>query len=164
AVGQLVGEHAQEEHERDRGGDREGGEPAGARDERGEHGGEDQTEDHRHDEPRGCEDDGDTPDVCDHPARCGPPAQPCHSCSLCPGPPTVRVDLPGRVGWRAYSAGMAVRSTEVPAPSVPTPSAPTPSGTPDEPEGLRPVALSPRSEEHTSELQSRENLVCRLLL
>lgn len=38
---------------------------------------------------------------------------------------------------------MAVRSTEVPAPSVPTPSAPTPSGTPDEPEGLRPVALSP---------------------
>src|SRR5690606_40055700 len=26
------------------------------------------------------------------------------------------------------------------------------------------VELSPRSEEHTSELQSRENLVCRLLL
>src|SRR5690606_40814144 len=29
--------------------------------------------------------------------------------------------------------------------------------------GLRPTAIS-RSEEHTSELQSRENLVCRLLL
>src|SRR5436309_7732244 len=28
----------------------------------------------------------------------------------------------------------------------------------------RPVACAPRSEEHTSELQSRENLVCRLLL
>src|SRR5690606_41469368 len=27
-----------------------------------------------------------------------------------------------------------------------------------------PLCLSPRSEEHTSELQSRENLVCRLLL
>src|SRR5690606_41930909 len=27
-----------------------------------------------------------------------------------------------------------------------------------------PVSSSPRSEEHTSELQSRENLVCRLLL
>src|SRR5436309_13952294 len=26
------------------------------------------------------------------------------------------------------------------------------------------VAVAPRSEEHTSELQSRENLVCRLLL
>src|SRR5690606_41896575 len=28
----------------------------------------------------------------------------------------------------------------------------------------QPVAILPRSEEHTSELQSRENLVCRLLL
>src|SRR5436309_9831083 len=28
----------------------------------------------------------------------------------------------------------------------------------------RPSATKPRSEEHTSELQSRENLVCRLLL
>src|SRR5690606_41831601 len=28
----------------------------------------------------------------------------------------------------------------------------------------RPAALAARSEEHTSELQSRENLVCRLLL
>src|SRR5215475_14851104 len=27
-----------------------------------------------------------------------------------------------------------------------------------------PIAIEPRSEEHTSELQSRENLVCRLLL
>src|SRR5690606_41553862 len=29
---------------------------------------------------------------------------------------------------------------------------------------VRPVVLHHRSEEHTSELQSRENLVCRLLL
>src|SRR5207302_10590194 len=29
--------------------------------------------------------------------------------------------------------------------------------------GRRPCTLSARSEEHTSELQSRENLVCRLL-
>src|SRR5690606_39920780 len=31
-------------------------------------------------------------------------------------------------------------------------------------EELHPLAGVPRSEEHTSELQSRENLVCRLLL
>src|SRR5690606_39850123 len=31
-------------------------------------------------------------------------------------------------------------------------------------ERLQPAAFQPRSEEHTSELQSRENLVCRLLL
>src|SRR5690606_39988763 len=30
--------------------------------------------------------------------------------------------------------------------------------------GVRPSIQQPRSEEHTSELQSRENLVCRLLL
>src|SRR5690606_40032645 len=29
---------------------------------------------------------------------------------------------------------------------------------------FQPVSIEPRSEEHTSELQSRENLVCRLLL
>src|SRR5690606_41639329 len=33
-----------------------------------------------------------------------------------------------------------------------------------EPGGFQRVALQDRSEEHTSELQSRENLVCRLLL
>src|SRR5690606_1858654 len=32
------------------------------------------------------------------------------------------------------------------------------------PRNAKPVALVGRSEEHTSELQSRENLVCRLLL
>src|SRR5690606_42158526 len=32
------------------------------------------------------------------------------------------------------------------------------------PRRLNLTALDPRSEEHTSELQSRENLVCRLLL
>src|SRR5436309_11715235 len=33
-----------------------------------------------------------------------------------------------------------------------------------EPEVFKPSQRIPRSEEHTSELQSRENLVCRLLL
>src|SRR5690606_40867004 len=32
------------------------------------------------------------------------------------------------------------------------------------PDASKPAAALPRSEEHTSELQSRENLVCRLLL
>src|SRR2546430_12456784 len=30
--------------------------------------------------------------------------------------------------------------------------------------GIAPIATAPRSEEHTSELQSQSNLVCRLLL
>src|SRR5690606_41298914 len=34
----------------------------------------------------------------------------------------------------------------------------------EKPGGVEVVELSVRSEEHTSELQSRENLVCRLLL
>src|SRR5690606_39383057 len=38
------------------------------------------------------------------------------------------------------------------------------SGRGDTAEAGRDLARSPRSEEHTSELQSRENLVCRLLL
>ena len=33
-----------------------------------------------------------------------------------------------------------------------------------EPTGYKVIASTPRSEEHTSELQSRTNLVCRLLL
>src|SRR5436309_12539207 len=33
-----------------------------------------------------------------------------------------------------------------------------------EPDGEHPLGQGERSEEHTSELQSRENLVCRLLL
>src|SRR5690606_41315381 len=50
-----------------------------------------------------------------------------------------------RPGWR---------SSRATAPCAPSPSAPTGSCT----------GPSSRSEEHTSELQSRENLVCRLLL
>src|SRR5688572_25728421 len=37
-------------------------------------------------------------------------------------------------------------------------------GLPERPLHLRPVPLAVRSEEHTSELQSQSNLVCRLLL
>src|SRR2546430_10352235 len=35
---------------------------------------------------------------------------------------------------------------------------------PDYPDGVRPCGMGGRSEEHTSELQSQSNLVCRLLL
>src|SRR5436309_10039434 len=45
-----------------------------------------------------------------------------------------------------------------PISTAPSPSAPTPTPT------LFFIISIPRSEEHTSELQSRENLVCRLLL
>src|SRR5690606_14886720 len=38
------------------------------------------------------------------------------------------------------------------------------SGPEDTPRAILIRAVEPRSEEHTSELQSRENLVCRLLL
>src|SRR5207302_10738873 len=46
------------------------------------------------------------------------------------------------------------RTTQARTPASATPSASTP----------RPACTPCRSEEHTSELQSRENLVCRLLL
>src|SRR5690606_40512283 len=53
----------------------------------------------------------------------------------------------------------AVRSSTGPRPPIPGPPRAT------VPFRLRkPFADGPRSEEHTSELQSRENLVCRLLL
>src|SRR5438552_13170149 len=39
-----------------------------------------------------------------------------------------------------------------------------PAGTCDRPESSTTSAISPRSEEHTSELQSPDHLVCRLLL
>src|SRR5690242_21115233 len=50
-------------------------------------------------------------------------------------------------------------TSTVPPRSRPTASRPSPSLC-----GVRPSATSSRSEEHTSELQSHVNLVCRLLL
>src|SRR5260370_32414614 len=50
-----------------------------------------------------------------------------------------------------------------PAPSTPTPPACSSSGS-DESPGCCGSSPRPRSEEHTSELQSHLNLVCRLLL
>src|SRR5690606_40967149 len=47
-------------------------------------------------------------------------------------------------------------------PSTPPPPAPSPAQAPSANTAAAPKAT--RSEEHTSELQSRENLVCRLLL
>src|SRR5690606_39752749 len=60
----------------------------------------------------------------------------------------ARPDLPGRAGCGRGQHLFPRRL--VPADPVPAPA------------GLLPG--TPRSEEHTSELQSRENLVCRLLL
>src|SRR3712207_8467656 len=49
---------------------------------------------------------------------------------------------------------------EIPPRARPTPSSRMPAGV----EGTDGVTTAPRSEEHTSELQSRQYLVCRLLL
>src|SRR3712207_8922237 len=46
----------------------------------------------------------------------------------------------------------------------PTPSTPTPAPPARHHRGTRNPSTTPRSEEHTSELQSRQYLVCRLLL
>src|SRR3712207_6923942 len=58
---------------------------------------------------------------------------------------------------RDYSVGFSVSASTIsslavpPSPSISTPSSPS-------------ASAVPRSEEHTSELQSRQYLVCRLLL
>src|SRR5947209_9397119 len=63
--------------------------------------------------------------------------------SLAEGVITMRVG--GRRRWSARSIARATRSGPAPR-------------------RLRPPSYAPRSEEHTSELQSRQYLVCRLLL
>src|SRR5690606_13351058 len=67
---------------------------------------------------------------------------------------------PATPTWHAGAAGApAGAATPGPGPSVP------PSPSPDESrEAVDGGTEGPRSEEHTSELQSRENIVCRLLL
>src|SRR5690606_41447707 len=50
------------------------------------------------------------------------------------------------------------------SPAPPPPSSPTASRTSTTSTARPSPSTPPRSEEHTSELQSRENLVCRLLL
>src|SRR5690606_40847250 len=72
----------------------------------------------------------------------------------CPPPPLTLQLLPEPVTTASYpsvlpSQGYSSASAEPPELPPPDDAAPEP---------------SPRSEEHTSELQSRENLVCRLLL
>src|SRR5690606_41060465 len=54
----------------------------------------------------------------------------------------------------------ATRTVEIEAP-IPRPPEPAPVEPEPQP-NLLPVTREPRSEEHTSELQSREKLVCRL--
>src|SRR5690606_2406437 len=95
----------------------------------------------------GSVDDGLRAEWCGKPA---PPAVPCRSVSAC------------RANWRA--------PTEAPATTYAQPSRPASSagiGTAmsgSVPGDMPNTRMSSRSEEHTSELQSRENLVCRLLL
>src|SRR2546422_2701915 len=60
--------------------------------------------------------------------------------------------------FRSWTKAAALKAVEGHVPSVG--SNPTPSATPN----LLNLALRTRSEEHTSELQSRLHLVCRLLL
>src|SRR5690606_42148096 len=71
--------------------------------------------------------------------------------ALLVAPPTTRTSVPGSIA----ATGAAITTS----PSV------TPERTATSPvsSSRTPVCTS-RSEEHTSELQSRENLVCRLLL
>src|SRR5207302_9330916 len=70
-----------------------------------------------------------------------------------PRSPRQKRTSPGRVG---YGWGSPPRQQDI---------ARKPPAKPAPHKHLRPGPLSPnRSEEHTSELQSRENLVCRLLL
>src|SRR3712207_7879101 len=57
----------------------------------------------------------------------------------------------------------APRTSAMPPPGT-APCAPPPPPHPLHTESAPPDAPSPRSEEHTSELQSRQYLVCRLLL
>src|SRR5690606_10709818 len=88
-------------------------------------------------------------------------------------PPEVTVEwgttAPSGSGWtdvssytiRVRDAGNGKRDIHfqsASAPSAPSPKPPPPEQPP------APPPPPPRSEEHTSELQSRENLVCRLLL
>src|SRR5690606_39495334 len=63
----------------------------------------------------------------------------------------------GRARWRWRRSPSAPRPPSLPSPS------PRRAHRASRPR-TAPRSRSPRSEEHTSELQSRENLVCRLLL
>src|SRR5690606_39281955 len=66
--------------------------------------------------------------------------------------------------------GRRAQRTRTPAAEIPRPLRGQAAGHPDPAharaarQAARPGAAAARSEEHTSELQSRENLVCRLLL
>src|SRR5690606_41229609 len=62
------------------------------------------------------------------------------------------------------SCGPTCTSPPVPGPARRTWNRRSRSSSTSPPTPRPPTSTSPRSEEHTSELQSRENLVCRLLL
>src|SRR5690606_39282068 len=80
----------------------------------------------------------------------------CHALALCVGAQTKRED--------ARAAAMLVERSG-PETAIALMTEPGHEGTPRRPAkvDVRAVARGKRSEEHTSELQSRENLVCRLL-
>src|SRR3712207_8188461 len=78
--------------------------------------------------------------------RCGPHGHP----AARPGPVAAFGDIPWTLMARwPWQGVLRIRGPSKPSPHTPTP---------------RSKATSPRSEEHTSELQSRQYLVCRLLL
>src|SRR5690606_41759590 len=95
------------------------------------------------------------------PHRCAPPPAPLlYTLSLHDALPTSQVFriLPrsGRMAWNPLSrACLALPPAESPS---------TRNSSVRPRSSLMQSASLPRSEEHTSELQSRENLVCRLLL
>src|SRR5690606_41976471 len=69
----------------------------------------------------------------------------------------LRADPPADLGWTAPGTPGPRHAGSTPASRHGRPC--------HHPRGREPrPSLGPRSEEHTSELQSRENLVCRLLL
>src|SRR5690606_42000399 len=86
------------------------------------------------------------------------PLSPASSCVTAAPPDPFPVLFPGRLPERLSRAP--------PAPHSPPPAAPGFSGRSVLSGGIVPWdgTIPPRSEEHTSELQSREKLVCRLLL
>src|SRR5690606_21585489 len=86
-----------------------------------------------------------------------PPRPPMLPLPRAPGPPTRPAPGPTPAPSPPGPA-----PTPPPSPGPPPGPPPRPPG-PSGPPGI-PGPFGPRSEEHTSELQSRENLVCRLLL
>src|SRR5690606_39811475 len=85
------------------------------------------------------------------------------ACAPQPAPTVFRAtEIPRQNNAPVYTPTPTATAT-LPPTNTP-PATPTATGTPTSEPTPGIQTLTPRSEEHTSELQSRENLVCRLLL